>query len=149
MTVSPWWVGIPTPGGMVDQSLVPGGDFLIKGSGGADKFIDSNLDQGLQDRGIESMVNYATLTRSDLIKFGGGRPGPIPYIFWQQYWSIFRFRCRSLPVPSGRLRSCAARHDAIAEGRDFSASFLRTGLAGAIPRAFGHGSERERPCVPS
>ena len=42
----------PTPGGMLDQSLVPGGDFLIKRSGGADKFINSNLDQGLQDRGI-------------------------------------------------------------------------------------------------
>ena len=117
----------PTPAGMVDQSLVPGaGDFLIKGSGGADKFINSNLDQGLKDKGIKTviltgtsaqgavggtsngaaqrgykavvpvdgmsaedafnelyaawhiykggpaaLVNNATLTRSDLIKFGG------------------------------------------------------------------------------
>src|SRR6516164_8173766 len=31
---------------MVDQSLAPrAGDFMIKGSGGADKFVNSNLDQ--------------------------------------------------------------------------------------------------------
>src|ERR1700756_1290839 len=37
---------------MVDQSLAPrAGDFMIKGSGGADKFVNSNLDQGLKDRG--------------------------------------------------------------------------------------------------
>jgi nicotinamidase-related amidase len=106
----------PTPAGMVDQSLVPrASEFLIKGSGGADKFINSNLDQGLKDKGIKTvivtgtsaqgavggtsngaaqrgykavvpvdgmsaedafkggpaaLVNNATLTRSDLIKFG-------------------------------------------------------------------------------
>src|SRR3984957_20913190 len=33
----------PTPAGMIDQGLVPRpSDFLIKGSGGADKFINSN-----------------------------------------------------------------------------------------------------------
>jgi hypothetical protein len=62
----------PTPAGMVDQSLIPGaGEFLIKGSGGADKLINSNLDQGLQDRGIKRMVKNATRTRGDRIKFGG------------------------------------------------------------------------------
>ena len=114
-------------GDIVDASLAPrAGDFMVKGSGGADKFVNSNLDQGLKDKGIKTviptgtsaqgavggtsngaaqrgykavvpvdgmsaedafnelyaawhiykggpaaLVNNATLTRSDLIKFGG------------------------------------------------------------------------------
>jgi nicotinamidase-related amidase len=51
----------PTPAGMVDQSLVPhASDFLIKGSGGADKFINSNLDQGLKDKGIKTVIVTGT-----------------------------------------------------------------------------------------
>jgi nicotinamidase-related amidase len=51
----------PTPAGMVDQSLVPrAGEFLIKGSGGADKFINSNLDQGLKDKGIKTVIVTGT-----------------------------------------------------------------------------------------
>jgi hypothetical protein len=37
--------------GLVDQSLAPRpGEFLIQGSGGADKFIRSDLDQGSRTR---------------------------------------------------------------------------------------------------
>ena len=46
---------------MVDQSLVPhANDFIIKGSGGADKFIGSNLDQGLKDKGIKTVIITGT-----------------------------------------------------------------------------------------
>jgi hypothetical protein len=52
----------PTPAGMVDQSLVPrAGEFLIKGSGGADKFVDSDLDQGLKDKGIKTVIVTGTI----------------------------------------------------------------------------------------
>jgi len=46
---------------MVDQSLAPhGGDFMIKGSGGADKFVNSNLDQGLKERGVKTVIVTGT-----------------------------------------------------------------------------------------
>jgi nicotinamidase-related amidase len=117
----------PTPNGMIDQGLAPAaGDFRVAGSNGGDKFIGSNLEQGLKDKGIKTVIitgtsaqgavastangaaqrgfkvvvpvdgmssedlyneqyaawhiykggpaaltNNATLTRSDLIKFGG------------------------------------------------------------------------------
>jgi nicotinamidase-related amidase len=51
----------PSPAGMVDASLVPhAGDFIIKGSGGADKFINSNLDQGLKEKGIKTVIITGT-----------------------------------------------------------------------------------------
>ena len=51
----------PTPAGMIDQGLVPRpSDFLIKGSGGADKFINSNLEQGLKDKGIKTVIVTGT-----------------------------------------------------------------------------------------
>jgi nicotinamidase-related amidase len=51
----------PTPAGMVDQSLAPrASEFLIKGSGGADKFINSNLDQGLKDKGVKTVIVTGT-----------------------------------------------------------------------------------------
>src|SRR6516225_6373029 len=46
---------------MVDQSLAPrASDFMIKSSGGADKFVNSNLDQGLKDRGIKTVIVTGT-----------------------------------------------------------------------------------------
>ena len=46
---------------LVDQSLAPQpGEFLIQGSGGADKFIRSNLDQGLKDKGIKTVIVTGT-----------------------------------------------------------------------------------------
>ena len=45
----------------MDQSLAPRpGEFLIQGSGGADKFIRSNLDQGLKDKGIKTVIVTGT-----------------------------------------------------------------------------------------
>jgi len=46
---------------MVDQSLAPRpGEFMVKGSGGADKFVNSNLDQGLKERGIKTVIVTGT-----------------------------------------------------------------------------------------
>ena len=51
----------PSPAGMVDQRLVPdASSFRIQGSGGADKFINSNLDQGLKDKGIKTVIITGT-----------------------------------------------------------------------------------------
>jgi nicotinamidase-related amidase len=52
----------PTPAGMVDQSLVPhANDFIVKGSAGAgDKFINSNLDEGLKEKGIRTVILTGT-----------------------------------------------------------------------------------------
>src|SRR5262245_59793471 len=50
-----------TPAGMVDPSLAPRpGEFMIEGSGGADKFVNSNLDQGLKARGIRTVIVTGT-----------------------------------------------------------------------------------------
>jgi nicotinamidase-related amidase len=46
---------------MVDPSLAPrAGEFMVKGSGGADKFVNSNLDQGLKDKGIKTVIVTGT-----------------------------------------------------------------------------------------
>src|SRR5207253_300672 len=46
---------------MVDQRLAPrAGEFLVKGSGGADKFVNSNLDAGLKDMGIKTVIVTGT-----------------------------------------------------------------------------------------
>jgi nicotinamidase-related amidase len=52
----------PTPANMVDQGLVPhANDFIVKGSAGAgDKFINSNLEQGLKDKGIKTVIVTGT-----------------------------------------------------------------------------------------
>jgi len=52
----------PTPAAMVDQGLAPRpNDFVVKGSAGAgDKFIDSNLDQGLKEKGIRTVIVTGT-----------------------------------------------------------------------------------------
>jgi nicotinamidase-related amidase len=51
----------PTPAGMIDQSLAPrASEFRIQGSGGADKFVGSNLDQGLKERGIKTVIVTGT-----------------------------------------------------------------------------------------
>jgi nicotinamidase-related amidase len=51
----------PTPAGMVDQGLVPRpNEFLIKNSGGADKFVRSTLDQGLKEKGIKTVIVTGT-----------------------------------------------------------------------------------------
>jgi len=51
----------PTPAGMIDQSLAPrASEFRVQGSGGADKFIGSNLDQGLKEKGIKTVIVTGT-----------------------------------------------------------------------------------------
>jgi nicotinamidase-related amidase len=46
---------------MVDASLAPrAGELLVKGSSGADKFVNSNLDQGLKDKGIKTVIVTGT-----------------------------------------------------------------------------------------
>jgi nicotinamidase-related amidase len=46
---------------MVDFSLAPrAGELLVKGSGGADKFVNSNLDAGLKDKGIKTVIVTGT-----------------------------------------------------------------------------------------
>jgi nicotinamidase-related amidase len=51
----------PTVENMVDQSLAPRStEFRIMGSGGADKFINSNLDQGLKEKGIKTVIITGT-----------------------------------------------------------------------------------------
>jgi nicotinamidase-related amidase len=46
---------------MVDQRLAPrAGEFLVKGSGGADKFVNSDLDAGLKDKGIKTVIVTGT-----------------------------------------------------------------------------------------
>ncbi len=50
-----------SPAGMIDQSLAPrAGEFMIEGSGGADKFVNSNLDQGLKAKGIKTVIVTGT-----------------------------------------------------------------------------------------
>jgi nicotinamidase-related amidase len=46
---------------MIDPALAPRiGEFMVKGSGGADKFVNSNLDAGLKERGIKSVIVTGT-----------------------------------------------------------------------------------------
>jgi nicotinamidase-related amidase len=46
---------------MVDLSLAPRpGELLVKGSGGADKFVNSNLDQGLKEHSIRTVIVTGT-----------------------------------------------------------------------------------------
>jgi nicotinamidase-related amidase len=53
---------------MVDQSLAPhAGEFMVKGSGGADKFVNSNLDQGLKDKGIKTVIVTGTSAQGAVV----------------------------------------------------------------------------------
>ena len=46
---------------MVDPSLAPRpGEFMVKGAGGSDKFVNSNLDQALKDKGIKTVIVTGT-----------------------------------------------------------------------------------------
>jgi nicotinamidase-related amidase len=46
---------------MVDPALAPrAGEFMVKGSGGADKFVNSNLDPALKQRGIQTVIVTGT-----------------------------------------------------------------------------------------
>ena len=68
----------PTPAGMVDQSLMPhANDFIVKGSAGAgDKFINSNLDEGLKEKGIRTVILTGT---SAQVAVGGTANGAVQH----------------------------------------------------------------------
>ena len=58
----------PTPAGMVDQSLAPRStEFRVQGSNGADKFISSNLDQGLKEHGIKTVIVTGTSAQGAVV----------------------------------------------------------------------------------
>ena len=53
--------GASKPEDMVDASVMPKpGDFMIKNGRGGDKFIDSNLDAGLKEKGIKTVIITGT-----------------------------------------------------------------------------------------
>jgi nicotinamidase-related amidase len=53
--------GASKPEDMVDKSVMPNpGDFLIKNGKGGDKFIRSNLDAGLKEKGIRTVIITGT-----------------------------------------------------------------------------------------
>ena len=58
----------PTPTGMVDQSLAPRStEFRVQGSNGADKFISSNLEQGLKEHGIKTVIVTGTSAQGAVV----------------------------------------------------------------------------------
>ena len=53
--------GAAKPEDMVDAGVMPKpGDFMIKNGRGGDKFIDSNLDPGLKEKGIKTVIITGT-----------------------------------------------------------------------------------------
>ena len=58
---------------MVDQSLAPrAGEFMVKGAGGSDKFVNSNLDQALKDKGIKTVIVTGTSAQGAVASTSNG-----------------------------------------------------------------------------
>ena len=58
---------------MVDPSLAPrAGEFMVKGSGGADKFVNSNLDAGLKEKGIKTVIVTGTSAQGAVVGTSNG-----------------------------------------------------------------------------
>ena len=58
---------------MVDPSLAPrAGEFMVKGAGGADKFVNSNLDQGLKEKGIKTVIVTGTSAQGAVVGTSNG-----------------------------------------------------------------------------
>ena len=58
---------------MVDQSLAPrDGEFMVKGAGGSDKFVNSNLDQALKDKGIKTVIVTGTSAQGAVASTANG-----------------------------------------------------------------------------
>jgi len=58
---------------MVDQSLAPRADeFMVKGAGGSDKFVNSNLDQALKDKGIKTVIVTGTSAQGAVASTANG-----------------------------------------------------------------------------
>ncbi len=63
--------GTPSPEGMVDQSLAPrAGEWVVRG--GADKFIGSDLEQRLKDKGIKTVIVTGTSAQGAVVGTSNG-----------------------------------------------------------------------------
>ena len=68
--------GAGKPEDMVDMSVMPKpGDFMIKNGRGGDKFIDSNLDAGLKERGIKTVIVTGTSAQGAVATTSNGATG--------------------------------------------------------------------------
>jgi nicotinamidase-related amidase len=68
--------GASKPEDMVDASIMPKpGDFMIKNGRGGDKFIDSNLDAGLKERGIKTVIITGTSAQGAVATTSNGATG--------------------------------------------------------------------------
>src|SRR5712671_1171319 len=63
--------GTPTPEGMIDPSLAPRtGEWVVRG--GADKFIGSDLEQRLKDKGIKTVIVTGTSAQGAVVGTSNG-----------------------------------------------------------------------------
>lgn len=61
----------PKPEGMVDQTLAPrDGEWVVRG--GADKFIGSDLEQRLKDKGIKTVIVTGTSAQGAVVGTSNG-----------------------------------------------------------------------------
>ena len=68
--------GQAKPEDMVDPSVMPKpGDFLIKNGRGGDKFIRSNLDAGLKEKGIKTVIITGTSAQGAVATTSNGATG--------------------------------------------------------------------------
>ena len=68
--------GAAKPEDMVDASVMPKpNDFMIKNGRGGDKFINSNLDAGLKDRGVKTVIITGTSTQGAVATTSNGATG--------------------------------------------------------------------------
>ena len=68
--------GAAKPEDMVDASVMPKpGDFMIKNGRGGDKFIDSNLDAGLKEKGIKTVIITGTSAQGAVATTSNGATG--------------------------------------------------------------------------
>jgi nicotinamidase-related amidase len=68
--------GASKPEDMVDPSVMPKpGDFMIKNGRGGDKFIRSNLDAGLKEKGIKTVIITGTSAQGAVATTSNGATG--------------------------------------------------------------------------
>ncbi len=68
--------GASKPEDMVDASVMPKpGDFMIKNGRGGDKFIDSNLEAGLKEKGIKTVIITGTSAQGAVATTSNGATG--------------------------------------------------------------------------
>ena len=68
--------GASKPEDMADPSVMPKpNDFMIKNGRGGDKFIDSNLDAGLKDKGIKTVIITGTSAQGAVATTSNGATG--------------------------------------------------------------------------